>query len=886
MKKFNLSLFLLSLLLSLLVPQKSGAQSSDLLLKEYLFPVQYAEEATSIDVIGLRIYSNPENKSAVEWYRDNVVNSSKPLDGLLVDGYRAIRDGRSIYIHAANVSFPKKCFSTLPGNAPSCRTDADCAGKICLMPFYTNIYVLAYNQNASEETKEIFDQMLANLKFNDNLMNIFCLAAQTQSAKDRIRRDTVRKGDFYYINKVFKNSSGALDLQSGTYVPNMSLSTWPSWKDALSKQLKTELPKDPLNIMARTAIKCAEKDDCGSQGQCVGGYCSQCPVGYDPKTCWNERTKDFYDVDGYVYRLKNGTLSMRFEYPEIILPENAGEAGKDSCQLGCLKDTVYYEQGKCISGPYATCQTEACYCDSGEWKANICGDGVARCGEACEGDRCIDCKTCETHYHSFGGRCEPDVIHVPLDQLIQSLSTAEDQVWQGDAWSDPYAISCVEKAHIDSRGICVCNTDYHQENRICKSDKIIFDCSSIPPPILGKKYNTVAGYERKWNGTEIFPMEDPETEYNPEPSVIDCRYTCEEFFIWNAANQSCDPPSDIERSCPRPQNPDGTLIEGVVWNGSATYIQSWNLDTKIYEPAEIPTIYSETEGICHFKCMDINLAFGGTVEYITAAGKSSCNANCPVPTVISSTDPPNCLCKPPYVAMGTTPNEICFYLEYTLTGKVTNALNSEPISGVAVSIIGTTTLALTDSQGNYSIKTLPGSYNIKAEIAGMVPQTASVTLDGDKTQDFFLFPYGYAMIMVLSWQEVIDPISGEIGGMADPDATIFVPISDSSWEWVYYGHKQSDDGKVALDWDTIDYKGIETITIKEFVPGTYFYGVRSIRGDPFISNLTVRAWDGQTGQLLYSGNGKQGEKNDNWRVFSFTAENGFPEMTVMNIYHN
>ncbi|MCX6740630.1 MAG: hypothetical protein NTZ49_05390, partial [Candidatus Parcubacteria bacterium] len=251
-----LMIVLLSLLSFFVVLQKSEAQAENL-LKEYLFPVEYVDDLTKTDLIGLRIYPNPENKSARDWYFANVKNPATNVSNITVDGYRGVLDGRSVYVQAGN----------LVANPDPAKTFPD---------FYTNIYVLAYNQNASPQMKEIFNQMLKNLKFNKNIVNTYCLSKQAEVVKDKIRRDTVRKADFYTVSNIFSNFSGTLNLQAGTYVPKMSISTWPSWKDTLSKQLGVELPVDPLNIMARTAIKCTVNDDCG-QGQCSGGYCSQCP---------------------------------------------------------------------------------------------------------------------------------------------------------------------------------------------------------------------------------------------------------------------------------------------------------------------------------------------------------------------------------------------------------------------------------------------------------------------------------------------------------------------------------------------------------------------------------------------------------------------------------
>ena len=86
-----------------------GQESSDL-LAQYLFPIQYGQTVLQNDVIGLRIYKNLDNLDPQKWYENNVLNPQSGLDSLQVDGYRAVRDDRTVYIQAANILFPqKKC---------------------------------------------------------------------------------------------------------------------------------------------------------------------------------------------------------------------------------------------------------------------------------------------------------------------------------------------------------------------------------------------------------------------------------------------------------------------------------------------------------------------------------------------------------------------------------------------------------------------------------------------------------------------------------------------------------------------------------------------------------------------------------------------------------
>ncbi|MCX6740629.1 MAG: hypothetical protein NTZ49_05385 [Candidatus Parcubacteria bacterium] len=592
MRKIIIPLLLLSLFS---VPRQSKAQSLDL-LKEYLFPIE-SSEVIKADLIGLRIYKNKENKGARQWYQDNVANPSAGLLEVTVDGYRGVKDNRSVYIQAGNVVV----------NSDPDKTSPD---------FYTNIYVLAYNQNAAPETVQIFNSMLKNLKFNKNILGIYCLEKQTEIIKDKIRRDTLRKADFYKVKNIFSNFSGTLNLQAGTYVPNMSISTWPSWKDTLSKQLGVELPVDPLNIMARTAIKCIVNEDCG-QGQCSGGYCSQCPEGYDPKTCWNEREKKYFDVDGYIYRFKSGQIAFRYEYLEIVLPATGGER----CILGCLKNEVFYEQGRCISKDGVKCNATNCFCDAGSWQPNYCGDGLVRCGEGCDylagqdpDKRCISCKSCRTNYHAIGGKCEPDTKDV---EVTQSLSVKEQTVWQGDDWSEAFATECVANAIINSKGVCVCKEGYHESNGNCSTSSKTYNCQPLQSGAY--MYNSVSSYDQKWVNNVWFPEDDPITEFNLSASSTSCQFKCKSGYVWDG--NICNCPNDYhidEDNClpntkifscednfDLPQNTKWWLpLYTQRWTGGTSYLPAEDTQAEYQETSLTSDCANDQSCNCVFSCIN------------------------------------------------------------------------------------------------------------------------------------------------------------------------------------------------------------------------------------------------------------------------------------------
>jgi len=92
------------------------------------------------DAIAIRVIPNPAGYSALRWYFDQGFTGSP--QALTVDGYEAIRDGRTVYVDAANVV----------------------AGTL-----FTNIYLISYNQDAEPATIAIYNKLIDNWNFNSNL---------------------------------------------------------------------------------------------------------------------------------------------------------------------------------------------------------------------------------------------------------------------------------------------------------------------------------------------------------------------------------------------------------------------------------------------------------------------------------------------------------------------------------------------------------------------------------------------------------------------------------------------------------------------------------------------------------------------------------------------
>lgn len=218
---------------------------------------------TSPDAIAIRVIPNPNHYSALRWYREQEFSGSPQT--LMVDGYEAVRDGRTVYVDVANIA---------SGN------------------LYTNIYLISYNQSAERDTVDIFGRILDHWKFNTNITSpgfcrdesdLFCLIDEDcpigdfcDSPKARIIRDTGRLADLAelktQLDKYNDNIGKYPTLSAGTYLPNRSLSVWPSWRNTLSSDLGTTISGDPVNKIG------------------------PCPANFNESTCWDEVAKSFVEV--------------------------------------------------------------------------------------------------------------------------------------------------------------------------------------------------------------------------------------------------------------------------------------------------------------------------------------------------------------------------------------------------------------------------------------------------------------------------------------------------------------------------------------------------------------------------------------------------------------
>jgi len=268
-------------------------------------PSTFAQTTGSSDAIAVRIIPNPNHYSISRWY-DSQGFKGAP-QALTVDGYEAIRDGRTVYVNASKVDINE--------------------GLI-----FTNIYLISYNQQPSAKTIDILGQIVKYWKFNDNIIEStnlapscsisslsclsdtdctkdqFCATSTAaiassscqlkaskkclvdpdcpsnffcDSIKAKVIRDIKRVGKLEELKEAlyrYKLEKGIYPrLPAGSYLADHAVSIWPSWLNTFLPQIAmTESFVDPINRLGA------------------------CP-GFDVQTCWNKDTQRFYSTSNPEY---------------------------------------------------------------------------------------------------------------------------------------------------------------------------------------------------------------------------------------------------------------------------------------------------------------------------------------------------------------------------------------------------------------------------------------------------------------------------------------------------------------------------------------------------------------------------------------------------------
>ncbi len=395
-------------------------------LKEFILRHPTAPEA-----IGIRVIDNPTFLPVSAWYEmQGFTGVPSPTR---VDGYRAIQDGRTLYVGAVNVN----------------ATGA----------FQPTIYTIAYSEGASAETVDVYNQLVTNFQFlagdaapyavgnarvcleadgsvasNPNggfytcTSNAECITdmadplATCDATQDKVRRDVARFEDVRRIEQALTDYASTRRhclvtnnlvcltdancpgtetcqpdvplLDAGSFIRGWSTSAWPSWTTELGAALVTELPTDPLNVFAT----CPASD------------------GFDQETCWDGDDGLFMcPANSHVYRyqrsgISNFTLAVDME-------TNASEGQWSAVPTAIATNgTLIFGSMQSVAGSpvIPTTCNGTLFGNSG-----VCGDGIVGSSELCE----IGQTSVETCTSDFNGDSVIDPVNETGVRITTCVST-------------------------------------------------------------------------------------------------------------------------------------------------------------------------------------------------------------------------------------------------------------------------------------------------------------------------------------------------------------------------------------------------------------------------------------------------------------------------------
>lgn len=384
--------------------------SSSGIIQELIFKVE-----NSSDAIGVRVLSNDEYLTPSSWVEEQEFTGT--FSETELDGYPAVEAGNTLYAAAANVS----------GNT-----------------IYPNIYVVSYNDNASDEAEEIFAEILDNWRFNGNTdevtdMNL-CLDSTNSSYVTDDEKEYIEcawDGDCFEACEDSTCSADVGDIvcdaQKGKLTRDMTRLV-----DVVDIATTIDTYGDENgHCFVTKGQSCEVDDDCPGIEECVVGFptvqsgtfvpalsnsiwgswsaslgndlgtalptdpinefydCSQ--DGYDPASCWNGETGAFICPDNshlYGYQSVGGEDYLLYA---VLESDGLNSTWAYALDTGLSDEaTVYaeyptdYSPASVLSGFSAT----PVFCDGTSWgDSALCGDGTQGAAEICEiGDtKTIDC---------------------------------------------------------------------------------------------------------------------------------------------------------------------------------------------------------------------------------------------------------------------------------------------------------------------------------------------------------------------------------------------------------------------------------------------------------------------------------------------------------------
>ncbi|PIT87263.1 MAG: hypothetical protein COU31_03810 [Candidatus Magasanikbacteria bacterium CG10_big_fil_rev_8_21_14_0_10_40_10] len=274
-------------------------------LKRWLF-----SNKKNNDFIGMQIFANPNHYTVEEWFNKTVSTYKASMQKTKVGIYDAYKDANNIYIDVLDYSPTEK-------------------------KLYTNIYSFNINADATTETKNVYNQLLANFSFNTNLSNygycasdveknvgskactsdLDCLTGQICSAQvNKIQRNYQRLWDINKIQKAISDVGVAPTLESGSLLKGQSISTWSSWTGALGSALKlsASLPVDRINKLAPAGTCLYDQTKfCLTSNDCSSLATSTCSL-HDSTTGWSAVKNPNTNIERLSFACNTTSLAYRY----------------------------------------------------------------------------------------------------------------------------------------------------------------------------------------------------------------------------------------------------------------------------------------------------------------------------------------------------------------------------------------------------------------------------------------------------------------------------------------------------------------------------------------------------------------------------------------------